>query len=193
MGVEYELKYAATADQQAQIRDLMPDECQRLQMRTTYFDAVDGSLSARKIMLRLRQENDLTVCTVKIPLPDGSRGEWECACDDVEAGARNLCKLGAPAELAELTACGLTEVCGAVFTRWAYTVHTADAVLEIALDDGILTGGGRKQPLCEVEVELKAGSMAAADGFAADLARAFGLVPEPRSKFSRALTLARGE
>ena len=48
MGVEYELKFAATADQQEAIRALMPDEGHKLKMKTTYFDAVDGGLSARR-------------------------------------------------------------------------------------------------------------------------------------------------
>ena len=193
MGVEYELKFAATAQQQEAIRELMPDECRYLQMKTTYFDALDGGLSRRKITLRLRQENDVTVCTLKTPLPDGSRGEWECICDDINQGVEKLCQLGAPAELAAWTACGVTPVCGAAFTREAYDVHTGDAALEIALDSGLLSGGGKEMPLCEVEVELKEGDMAAADAFAADLARAFGLKRENRSKFKRALALARGE
>jgi len=193
MGVEYELKYAATPQQLQQIRDLMPDECVEFQMRTTYFDTHGDALSDRQIMLRLRQENDATVCTVKTPLADGSRGEWECACENIYEGIEKLCQLGAPAELAALTACGVQEVCSAAFSRQAYTVSTGEATLEIALDQGVLLGGGRELPLCEVEVELKAGPMAAADSFAADLARAFGLKIENRSKFSRALALARGE
>ena len=193
MGVEYELKYAATPQQLANIQDLMPDECMSIQMRTTYFDTLDGELSAQQIMLRLRQENDVTVCTVKTPLADGSRGEWECACESICEGIEKLCQLGAPAELSVLTAQGVREVCSAAFTRLAYTVNTGEATLEIALDQGILIGDGKELPLCEVEVELKAGPMPAADSFAADLARAFGLKPEDRSKFSRALALARGE
>ncbi len=193
MGVEYELKYAAAADQQEAVRELMPDECTVIQMRTTYFDALDGGLSAGRIMLRLRQENDVTVCTVKTPLPDGSRGEWECLCGNIYEGIEILCKLGAPVELADLTDSGVTEVCGTAFTRQAYTVHTGQATLEIALDSGMLTGGGKEMPLCEVEVELKEGSKEAADRFASDLARAFGLKPEHRSKFQRALALTRGE
>lgn len=193
MAVEYELKFAATADQQAAIRELMPDEGRKLQMKTTYFDAPDGALSAKRIMLRLRQENDICVCTVKTPLPDGSRGEWECECEDVYEGTKKLCQLGAPQELATLTACGVQEVCGAAFAREAFDVCTGTARLEIALDWGVLLGGGEEMPLCEVEVELKEGAAEAANRFASDLARAFGLVPEKRSKFQRALALARGE
>ena len=72
-------------------------------------------------------------------------------------------------------------------------MQTGQGRLEIALDLGVLLGGGREMPLCEVEVELKEGPMEAADAFAIDLARAFGLKPERRSKFQRALALARGE
>lgn len=193
MGVEYELKFASTADQQEAVRELMPDECRHLQMRTTYFDTPDGGLSQRKITLRLRQENDATVCTLKTPLADGGRGEWECECENILRGIDELCKLGAPAELADWTAGGVMEVCGAAFTREAYEVQAGETRLEIALDQGILTGGGRSQPLCEIEVELKNGTMDAANRFAADLALAFGLQPEARSKFQRALALARGE
>ena len=55
---------------------------------------------------------------------------------------------------------------------------------------GALLGGGREEPLCEVEVELKAGSEEAAIAFAGKLAEQFGLVPEKFSKYRRALALA---
>ena len=67
------------------------------------------------------------------------------------------------------------------------------AVVEIALDRGVLLGGGREVPLCEVEVELKAGQPEAAVAFAENLAEEFGLRPERKSKFRRALALAEGE
>ena len=51
----------------------------------------------------------------------------------------------------------------------------------------------RELPLLEVEVELKAGSDERAVAFAGQLAEKYGLVPEKRSKYRRALGLARGE
>ena len=62
--------------------------------------------------------------------------------------------------------------------------------MELALDSGILLGGGREEPLCEVEVELKSGSKSAATNFANILAATYGMKPEPKSKFARALALA---
>ena len=67
------------------------------------------------------------------------------------------------------------------------------AQLELALDKGCLLGGGKEVPLCEVEVELKSGSEDAAVGFGVILARQFGLIPQKKSKFRRALALAKGE
>ena len=65
--------------------------------------------------------------------------------------------------------------------------------MEIALDEGVLLGGGRELPIREVEVELKSGSEEAAVAFAKELAAAYGLLPENKSKFRRAQMLAKGE
>ena len=47
--------------------------------------------------------------------------------------------------------------------------------------------------LCEVEVELKSGSEAAAIALARELADNYGLKEENKSKFRRAMDLAQGE
>jgi len=92
-----------------------------------------------------------------------------------------------------LTKQGLVEVCGARFTRLYKQLSVEGAVVELALDRGTLLGGGRELPLCEVEVELKAGTEDAAAAFAQTLAQKYGLQPEKRSKFRRALALAKEE
>ena len=84
----------------------------------------------------------------------------------------------------------MTESCAARFTRLAKLVEADGCTVELALDEGTLLGGGKALPLAEVEVELKAGSEAAAVAFAQALAAEFGLTPEPKSKVQRALALA---
>ncbi len=192
MGREFELKFAATAEVQAAIGQAF-GVFRKIAMETTYFDTADGALSARKVTLRLRKENDLCICTLKTPLPDGSRGEWECQATDITEGLTALVALGAPMEVLLLAQSGLQPVCGAKFTRLAAEVATADGTAELALDSGILLGGGKETGLCEVEVELKTGSDRAALAFANDLAATYGLQIEHRSKFRRALALAKGE
>lgn len=192
MGREFELKFAAKEAQQEKIRRQFGD-FDTITMETTYYDTVDASLSQRHITLRRRMENGRAVCTLKTPSSDGGRGEWELECGSVEEAVPELCKLSGWQSLAVLTQNGVTEVCGARFTRQAKTVQLPGCTVEIALDRGILTGGGRELPLCEVEVELKDGSEQAAVDFARQLAKEYGLQPERKSKFRWALALAKGE
>lgn len=191
MGREYELKYTATDRAQQAIRQAFGG-FRRIHMETTYFDTPSRALSSRKMTLRLRKENNKILCTLKTPLPDGSRGEWECPAGDIAGGVDALCACGAPALLKDLTAEGLIPVCGARFLRFAARIPTADGEAELALDSGVLLGGGKEQPLCEVEVELKSGSEEATAALAAKLAEAYGLTEETHSKFRRALALAQG-
>ena len=162
-------------------------------METTYYDALDSALSERHITLRRRFENGESVCTVKTPTSGYGRGEWDCRCDKIEDAILELCKLGAPEELISLTAVGVAPICGAKFTRRALLLEFGEAELELALDKGILSGGGKEVPLCEVEVELKSGPEDAALKFGMVLAAKFGLIPQKKSKFRRALALAKGE
>ena len=193
MGIEFEMKYSAFSTQQEAILAAYPLEYQRFRMETTYYDTADFKLSNRHITLRRRMENDVSVCTVKTPVSTYGRGEWECDCDNITDAIPILCKLGASKELLALTAEGVTPVCGARFDRKAGLVSFRDSQLEIALDQGVLIGGGKEIPLCEVEVELKSGTPEDAMAFGALLAQQFGLVPQNRSKFRRALALAKGE
>ncbi len=188
MGREFELKYRANPHCFPGIQEKY-GTFTPICMETTYFDSFDHKLAFRRWTLRRRMENGKSVCTVKIPLEDGSRGEWEAESGSIMAGIMLLCRNGAPMELMAMTAGGVVPVCGAKFTRLAATVELEDAALELALDQGVLTGAGKEVPFAEVEVELKAGSEAAAVAFAQALAKEFGLTPEPKSKQQRALEL----
>ena len=188
MGREFERKYRADSGTIAAIRASFGD-FSKIRMETVYYDTLDAALSRRRWMLRRRYENGISVCTLKTPLPDGSRGEWEISCDDIRLAAMELCKLGAPEDLLTLTESGLTEACAARFTRLAKRLTLERCTVELALDEGALMGGGRTLPFAEIEVELKSGEEAAATAFAESLARKFGLTPEPKSKAQRAMEL----
>lgn len=193
MGIEFELKFSASVEQQEAVATAYPLAYQPFHMETTYFDTTSFALSDRKITLRRRFENGISVCTVKTPVSTYGRGEWECRMDDINDAIPELCKLGASDELLTLTKDGVNAVCGARFDRRAGLLTFGESQLELALDRGILFGGGREIPLCEIEVELKSGSPEDAVGFAMALANRFGLQPENLSKFRRGLALAKGE
>ena len=193
MAVEFELKYSCAAESLQLLRADLPGQERQYAMSTTYYDTPTGDLSAKFYTLRRRQENDISVCTLKIPAADGARGEFEVECGAIEDAVPMLCKLSGIADLEELAAEGLQPVCGADFHRSAFTLRWNGATLELALDRGKLTGGSRELPIFEVEVELKEGDPQAARSYAALCAAAYGLTPEKRSKFRRALDLAKGE
>ena len=192
MGREFELKFSATPRQQAALASRF-GEFSVIAMETTYYDTRERALSDRRITLRRRLENGRSVCTLKTPIDDLGRGEWEVEREEISQAIDELCKLSQWDGLPQLLASGVEPVCGACFTRQAKTLVLESCTVELALDSGVLLGGGKQIPLCEVEVELKSGSEEAAVDFAKDLSREFGLKPEKKSKFRRALALARGE
>ena len=190
MGAEYEVKYRADRESLSSIFTTFPARWQTIQMETTYYDTPSHSLSQRRWTLRRRMENAVSVCTLKTPGKGKERGEWEVNSGSIEGAIPALCKLGAPAELSDLCKEGLVVSCGARFTRRAGTFTLRDCVMEIALDEGVLLGTGKELPLVELEVELKEGSRESMERFAAELAALYGLQPEEKSKFARALALA---
>ena len=191
MGREFELKYRCSdVDFEALKADF--SGFKTIEMETTYYDTFDAKLNFRHWTLRRRFENGVSVCTVKTPDPKGGRSEWEVEAPGIMTGIPKLCQAGAPLELMMMTVGGVQEVCGAKFTRLALALEIPGGKVELALDKGKLFGGGREEALQEVEVELKEGSDSAAIAFAKLLEEKYHLVPESRSKYKRALSLARG-
>lgn len=192
MGLEFELKFAATPQAQAAIEQALSGSAAftSIEMATTYYDTPGRDLSRRHCTLRRRLENGRSICTVKTPAGDIGRGEWEVEADSIEAAIPMLCKLGCQIDLLSLTAGGVEPVCGARFTRRCAVICQPDCSFELALDRGVLLGGGKEQPLCEIELELKSGSQAALIACAAALSRHYGLQRQTKSKFRRAMDLA---
>lgn len=193
MGLEYEKKYRADRETLALIDDAFTEPSYRLEMETTYYDTPDGALSARKITLRRRYENGISVCTLKTPTGTAARGEFQVEKADIAEAILELCKLSGFDALLDLTATGIVPVCGAKFTRTARQISFGNSALEVALDRGVLTGGGKELPLYELEVELLSGEPGDADLYGGILAAKFSLSEEKTSKFRRALALAKGE
>jgi len=189
MGREFELKFRADGHILEILKERYP-HLTSIAMETTYYDSPDARLGNLHWTLRRRMENGKSVCTLKTPAGGVSRNEWETECGEITDAVEPLILQGAPRELLLLTASGLKESCGARFTRLAGTITLDGAVVELALDQGVLLGGGKELPFAEVEVELKEGSEKAALDFAAILAADLGLTPEPKSKVARARALA---
>lgn len=189
MGKEFELKYAATAQDLVVLKEMYP-HLAPITMETTYYDDPEGMMSKMHWTLRRRMENEISVCSLKTPAGGLLRGEWEIECGNILEAVPKLCEMGAPRQLLALTAKGVQSVCGARFVRMAGPIEVNGAVLELALDSGVFMGGGKEEPFTEVEVELKQGSEEAAISFGKALAQSMNLKPEHRSKVGRARALA---
>ena len=201
MATEFEIKLRAAGTQQLSEILKAPEVTARAQgklreihMKTCYYDTEDGALSARRWMLRQRQENERSVITMKTPGEGYARGEWECEGASPEEAVETLIRKGAPEALRDLVRPGLTMVCGAEFIRLTQPLRlSGETVCEICADGGVLLGGRRREPLCELELELTRGSGAQMLAFARELSKKFGLTEEQKSKFVRARRLADGK
>ena len=190
MGTEFELKFVAEESAFEGLK-LESRDWTTYRMATTYYDTPDARLGQLHWTLCRRFENGVSVCTLKTPAQGLGRNEFELEWDDIHTAIARLVEIGAPRELLSLTAGGIGEVCAARFERLAGKVDLGDTVVELALDKGVLMGGGREQPFVEVEVELKSGSEAVAVAYANTLAAGYNMRPERKSKYKRALMLAR--
>lgn len=191
MGMEFELKYRATPPVLEEIRRSIGGTFAQIPMTTSYYDAPERALSARRWTLRCRREGNARICTLKTPGRDGARGEWECPGDDIRIAVEELCQLSGLEELRALTRNGLVQVCGARFVRRCAMISGAGFQAELALDQGSLFAGERQRKFAEAELELKEGSREALIAYAESFAVRFGLEPEPLSKFARAAALER--
>ena len=166
-------------------------------MDANYYDTADRRLRAASTTLRLRRETPLgtdgaMICCVKMPAPggDGSdaalrrRLEFECEAESVEAALPALTAMGMPEDaLRDALAQGLVVTARVAFIRLEALVCADGASYTVCLDRGILG----KTPFTELEVEHKTGDFDVTAAAARDLAAKYGLEPEPRSKYMRAL------
>ena len=169
-------------------------------MHATYSDTVDGDVLALRGGLRRREENGLSVCSLKleVEVSDGkaTREEYEVACDDIRQALELLPEAGAPRDVCEMLAGKELKVnCETEFDRRAFSLAVgaqgaADAFeAELAFDEGVLRRDGREQDFREMELEHKDGSLDAFNAFALDIQDTAHLTPQPLSKLARAMSV----
>ncbi|MEK8052339.1 CYTH and CHAD domain-containing protein [Ideonella sp. DXS22W] len=196
---EVELKFRIPAHRLAALRRAVATRSARpLTLAARYMETPDGDLGRARVALRLRQEGDGWVQTLKaegrvalqrlehnVPLPDEATPALDIARHDgTEAGAR-LREVLAGARQATLREHYATAV-----QRTCRTVRHQGALIELALDEGEIRAGGLVLPVCEIEFELLQGEPAALLGLAAAWARRFELWLDVRSKSERGHALA---
>ena len=170
------------------------------QLHNIYFDTPEQLLNQQRIALRLRRVGDQGkpqwLQTLKTGGSKNSalsqRGEWETEVSGAELNLHELeqtpwSALDPDGTLFQtLMPCFVTS-----FKRTSWLVRRRDgSVVEVALDVGHIKAGDKTTPICELELELKAGQAAALFDVAQQIANTIAVLPATSSKAERGFALA---
>lgn len=203
---EIELKLAlpssnptSLARQLARTSLLARREATHQHLHNVYYDTPEQFLRRERIALRMRRvgsdQKPQWLQTLKTGGHGDSalsqRGEWEAS---VPCNRLALDVLKATpwsgidpdgAVFRALAPCFVTS-----FERTSWSVRRRDgSLIEVALDIGHITAGGKSTPICELELELRAGKPAALFALAEQIARTIAVLPANVSKSERGYAL----
>jgi triphosphatase len=175
--------------------------CAVTRLRAIYVDTPDERLAAAGWVLRLRKEGRRWVQAIKGP-GDGVLARFE---HEVALGA--LREVPQPDVLRHVDAPGfdaferalgdgaprLAPVFETDVRRTHRIVRVRGAAIEIALDEGAILAAGQREPVCEIEFELKGGSVDALTALASQWAERHALWLDVQTKAERGARLARAQ
>ena len=184
---EVELKFTCRpADMAAVLAAAPPGRDETRDLIGVYFDTLDRDLQKSGATLRVRDSSGRRTQTLK--LGTGMvREEHEAPIAGLAPDPRR----GPLSKLLPRGA-GLCPVFNVAVTRRQRTVRCQGAEIELALDLGAITCGDRTSPICEVELELKAGPASALFDLARKLSAAAPLDLAFDSKAARGYALMGG-
>lgn len=166
-------------------------------MRSVYFDTPDLALHRAGIVLRMRHEaRGKPLMCMKFDVAQGSalfhRHEIEVPAERPEPDLALFGKKTARRLKRLLRGLPLEAKFETVVTRRLRTAAAGGSVIEAAFDEGhIALPDGRKQPLCELELELKSGAASGLFGLARQLVAAHPLRLDVTSKSEKGFALLR--
>lgn len=169
----------------------------REELVTVYFDTAKSKLRKHGLTLHVRHAGENRVQTIKA-LTEGARGasgrdEWE----ERIAGDTPDLKLAKGTALEPLATRKLQRKLKPAFEtvieRTAFPIHSGDADLELAVDRGHIKAREWREPVSEVEIELKQGDRATLAKIAQRLAQSAPVAYAAQSKPERGYALSAGE
>lgn len=197
MGQEIELKLSIQADATAAFKAhpiLMGTDSRSQYLENRYYDTPDQRLTAAGAALRLRKTEAGWVQTLKTRGSNigglHQRDEWEHdrSDDSLELSLLPADQLPAGLDEAELQPLFATH-----FNRHRWMVSHQGAEIEVVLDEGNILTDAQRQPISEVELELKSGELSALLDLALVFTEAVPLVPSDLSKAERGYRLLDGD
>jgi inorganic triphosphatase YgiF len=197
--VEVELKFQVPPEAAAAVRRAVATaSAQHVRLQARYFDTPDRRLAAAGFALRLRLEGDRWVQTLK-GRGDSTlqRPEHNVPVDGDAEPALDLARhdgtpVGDALRAAGVDAAAIVPLFGTDVQRTLRRLRSGATVVELAFDDGYIVAADARAPVCELELELVAGTPQGLIGVAARWAERHGLWLDVRTKAERGDLLARG-
>lgn len=196
MAQETELKLTLSLDDVPKVRAWLAEQAgigaeEMTSLRNIYFDTPRCDLQAARMALRIRQAGARYIQTLKTRgqavAGVHQRNEWEW---NVAGWALDTTLLPADILLASDLMQNLAPVFETNFERQTAMLSVADSQVECAIDVGAVLAGDARLGLCEVEFELKAGTVPALWSLAGDLAARVPVMLNPVSKAEQGYYLA---
>ncbi len=161
---------------------------------SSYYDTADFAFKKNGIAYRVRDKGDGTFeATIKTDRKSNGglseRVELNMPLAENAAVLEGFGELGLGYELTELAPNGVEKLFTVDVVRTTYLLDLDGAVAELAIDNGKIIAGKRKDDIDEIEIELVEGEIEAMLGFAEQIAKLVPVRTEKRSKFARGLAL----
>jgi triphosphatase len=202
MQVERELKFSLTPAAARRIaRQVRPaGPWRRRMVSNVYYDTAQERLRRAGVALRFRRDGAQPLQTLKAETSGAggfsARAEWEMPAPrgrlDIGAFPREEILAATGLDLARLAALLRPKFETRFMRRSAAVVLGRGTRAEICVDRGYVAAGKRREPISEIELELKSGDSASLLRHAAKMAKALGLALEFESKAGRGYRLAAG-
>lgn len=191
---ETELKFEIAKSALARLRmhPALSDRAENLRLRSVYFDTPDHALREIGLSLRVRNSGGRFIQTVKACASAGivQRHEWETEIAAQDPDLAALARTPAAAILDGRAANTLTAIFSTTVQRAVHLWRDGTTLIELSVDQGEISAGERREPIREIELELKNGEPGALFGFARELAKAAPLRLSFDSKAERGYRLA---
>ena len=171
----------------------------QLHLHNIYYDTPEQRLHQQRVALRLRRKDSDAMSEWLQTLKMGGRsdsalsqrGEWEVCVPSADLSWQALEATPWPGIDPDRTVFEALAPCFVTtFERTSWSVRRqGGSVVEVSLDIGQITAGGKHAPICELELELLAGQPAALFDVAEQIARTLAVMPLNTSKAERGYAL----
>lgn len=165
---------------------------QKQHLLNTYYDTPGLELHARRIAMRFRRKGWQWLLTVKSAEPAcgglAMRSEWETPASPGVFDFSQVDDNELRAFLEQATP-QLEPVFTTDFKRQVWHVPVGESLIELAIDRGHIESQGRRQPICEVELELISGQVTDIFCLTRSLQESINLTPGIASKAERGYKL----